>query len=46
MKEYLSRFSRHDYVGNDHKVGQMLRKLIVNELNWQRVCKMSYDQCN
>lgn len=46
MNEYFSRFSKHDYVGNDHKVGQMLRKLLVNKLNWQRVCEMSYDQCN
>ena len=46
MNDYLSRFSKHDYVDNDHKVGQMLKKLIVNELTWHRVCKLSYHQCN
>ena len=28
MNEFLRRFSKHDYVGNDHKVGQMLKRLI------------------
>lgn len=46
MNEFLNRFSKHDYVDNDHKIGQLLKKLIVNELNWQHVCRLSFRQCN
>ena len=46
MNEFLNRFSKHDYVENDHKIGQLLKKLIVNELNWQHVCRLSFRQCN
>ena len=28
MDKFLKRFDKHDYVHNDHKVGQMLKKLI------------------
>ena len=28
MNEFLRRFSKHNYVNNDHKVGQILKKLI------------------
>ena len=44
MNEFLRRFSKHDYVNNDHKVGQMLKKLIEKELEWNQVCKMKHHQ--
>ncbi len=44
LNEYLSRFKKHDYVYNDHKVGQMLKKMIVNELAWNHVCKLNHQQ--
>ena len=44
MNEFLRRFSKHDYVNNDHKVGQMLKKLIEKELEWGQVCKMKHNQ--
>ena len=28
MNDFLNRFRQNDYVNNDHKVGQMLRRLI------------------
>ena len=46
MNEFLRRFSKHDYVNNDHKVGQMLKKLIEKELEWDQVCKMKHHQGN
>ena len=42
LNEFLNRFKKHDYVNNDHKVGQMLKKLI--ELDWKNVCKCDYQQ--
>ena len=42
MNEFLRRFSKHDYVNNDHKVAQMLKKLIEKELEWNQVCKMKH----
>ena len=44
MNEFLRRFSKHDYVNNDHKVGQMLKKLIKKELEWDKVCKVKHHQ--
>ena len=44
MNEFLRRFSKHDYVNNDHKVGQMSKKLIEKELEWNQVCKMKHHQ--
>ena len=44
MNEFLRRFSKHDYVNNDHKEGQMLKKLIENELEWDQMCKMKHHQ--
>ena len=44
MNEFLRRFSKHDYVNNDHKVGQMLKKLIEKELECGQVCKMKHNQ--
>ena len=39
LNEFLNRFKKHDYVNNDHKVGQMLKKLVERELDWKKVCK-------
>jgi hypothetical protein len=44
MNTFLNRFEKHDYVQNDHKVGQMLKRLIVNELEWGAVCKTKHQQ--
>ena len=44
MNEFLRRFSKHDYVDNDHKVGQTLKKLIEKELEWDKVCKVEHHQ--
>ena len=44
MNEFLRRFSKHDYVDNDHKVGQMLKRLIEKELEWDKVCKVEHHQ--
>jgi len=46
MNDYLSQFSKHDYVHNDHKVEQMLKKLIVHELGWHHACKSDHHPCN
>ena len=32
LNEFLNRFKKHDYVKNDHKVGQMLKKLVEKEI--------------
>ena len=37
-------FDKHDYVYNDHKVGQMLKKLIEKELGWKELCKCDHRQ--
>ena len=34
----------HDYVDNDHKVGQMLKKLMKKELEWDQVYKVKHRQ--
>ena len=39
MNEFLRCFSKHDYVDNDHKIGQMLKKLIEKELEWIKCVK-------
>jgi len=44
MNEFLRCFSKHDYVDNDHKIGQMLKKLIERELEWDKVCKVKHHQ--
>ena len=40
MQEFLNRFKGNDYVHNDHKVGQMIKRLIVDELVWSKICKV------
>ena len=44
MNEFLRRFPKHDYANNDHKVGQMLKKLIKKELEWDQVRKVKQHQ--
>ena len=44
MAEFLKRFDKHDYVHNDHKVGQMLKTLIEKEIGWKELCKCHHDQ--
>ena len=39
MQQFLNRFKRNDYVNNDHKVGEMMRRLIVDEMSWKKICK-------
>ena len=39
MQHFLNRFRRNDYVNNDHKVGQMMKRLIVDEVIWNKICK-------
>ena len=39
MQQFLNRFKRNDYVNNDHKVGEMMKRLIVDEMIWQKICK-------
>ena len=44
MAQFKARFKKHDYVYNDHKVGQMLKKLIVREMTWNKLCEMECHQ--
>lgn len=44
MNTFLNRFDKHDYVNNDHKVGQMLKKLIEKEVGWKQMCQCDYQQ--
>ena len=46
MSDFLNQFSKHDYVMNDHTVGQMLKSLIVDETAWNHVCKLKCEQSN
>ena len=46
MSDFLSQFSKHDYVASDHVVGQMLKSLIVDETAWNHVCKLEFEQSN
>lgn len=45
MQDFLNRFDKHDYVHNDHKVGQMLKTLIQRERRWQSRCVCEQDTC-
>ena len=44
MGEFLKRFDKHIYVHNNHRVGQMLKKLIEKETGWKELCKCHHDQ--
>ena len=39
MQQFLSQFRRNDFVNNDHKVGEMMKHLIVDEVIWNKICK-------
>ena len=39
MQHFLNRFRRDNYVTNDHKVGQIMKRLIADELVWNKICK-------
>ena len=39
MNDVLNRFKKNDFVANDHKVGQMLKNLIVDHMTWSKICK-------
>jgi len=39
MNDFLNRFKKNAFVENDHKVGHMLKNLIVDELTWSQICK-------
>jgi len=36
---FLNRFKKNDYVNNDHKVGQMVKRLIEQEVAWSKIVK-------
>ena len=39
MQQFLNRFKKNDYVNNDRKVGQMMKRLIVDDVMWHKICK-------
>ena len=41
ISKFLKLFSRHDFVANDHKVGQMLKKLIEKAISQEEWCMTS-----
>ena len=44
MNDFLNRFKKRDFVGNDRKVGQWLRNMVVDELEWKRICESTCHQ--
>ena len=44
MQQFLNRFKKKDYVNNDRKVGQMMKRLIVDDVMWHKICKKPYCQ--
>ena len=44
MQQFLNRFKKDDYVNNDRKVGQMMKRLIVDDVLWHKICKKPYCQ--
>ncbi len=44
MQQFLNRFKKNDYVDNDCKVGQMMKRLIVDDVIWHKICKKPYCQ--
>ena len=44
MNAFLSRFKKNEFVENDRKVGHMLKRLIVHELAWRKICKVPCHQ--
>ena len=37
MSEFVQTFDQHDYVANDHKIGQVLKRVIERETQWHTV---------
>ena len=44
MTSFLQTWSRHDYVANDHRVGQWVKELIFKERRWQMEARLPDDQ--
>ena len=44
LSSFLRTWSRHDYVANDHRVGQWVRELIFKERRWQAEARLLDDQ--
>ena len=44
LQEFFNCFSEKDYVSNDHKVDQMLKRLITDKVEWEKICKRPYKQ--
>ena len=44
MQQFMNRFKKDDYVNNDRKVGQMMKRLIVDDVMWHKICKKPYCQ--
>ena len=44
LSSFLSAWSLHDYVANDHRVGQWIKDLIFKERRWQTEARLPDDQ--
>ena len=44
MTDFLKPFSMHDFVDNDHRIGQMLRDVIQKQLYWDKISKKPFKQ--
>ncbi len=44
LTSFLRTWSRHDYVANDHRVGQWVKDLIFKERRWQTEARLPDDQ--
>ena len=44
MQQFLNRLKKNDYVNNDRKVGQMMTRLIVDDVIWHKICKKPWCQ--
>ena len=44
MMDFLKTWSQHDYVANDHRVGQWVKDLIFKERRWQAEARLPDDQ--
>ena len=45
MSQFIKTWSLHDYLANDHKVGQWVKALIMKERRWQAEARLPGDQC-
>ena len=44
MTDFLKGFSKHNFVENDHRIGQMLKRFIQKHVQWNTVRKRPYRQ--